>query len=459
MHRLLLALRASFACLVALPLPAQNCGNTSVGLTPVVDLGSGQYQGFTGGLYAGGSNARPAAHDAAGVAIARALPPRDAAGTPDPLQGKIVILSIGMSNTTQEFSTWIPISNADPQRSPRVQVVDGAQGGQDAPTIANPNAQFWTVVNQRLAAAGATPQQVQVFWLKEAVAGPRTAFPAHAVELQGYLRAICNNLQTKFPNAAICYLSSRIYAGYATTALNPEPYAYESAFSVKWLIEDQVAGAADLNYDATRGPVRSPWLSWGPYLWADGTVPRGDGLTWICSDFANDGTHPGPTGRQKVAQMLDQHFRSDSTSTPWYLGAGPPRATVAVYGDGCPGTVGVPQLRWSSVPYLGNPDFAFGVMSARSLSPAFLLLSAARANLILAGPCRLFVDPLAGFFTLAGTTDGGGRMTVRFPIPNDQGLAGAKVDAQWLVLDPMGTGFLGLSIAMSAGAEWTAGVQ
>ena len=41
-------------------------------------------------------------------------------------------------------------------------------------------------------------------------------------------------------------LSSRIYAGYAVTPLNPEPYAYESAFSVRGLIQQQMAGGKTL---------------------------------------------------------------------------------------------------------------------------------------------------------------------------------------------------------------------
>ena len=43
----------------------------------------------------------------------------------------------------------------------------------------------------------------------------------------------------KWPNVRIAYVSSRIYAGYANTGLNPEPYAYEGAFAMRWVIEDR----------------------------------------------------------------------------------------------------------------------------------------------------------------------------------------------------------------------------
>src|SRR5262245_16050373 len=118
-----------------LPAAAQNCANTSVGFTPVNDLGAGTYQGFQGGLYPGGSNVRPAAHDAAGLAQAQLVVPRDAAGNPSS-SGKVVFVAIGMSNTRNEWDQFIPISNADPMRDGHVVVVQGAQGGQDATQIA-----------------------------------------------------------------------------------------------------------------------------------------------------------------------------------------------------------------------------------------------------------------------------------------------------------------------------------
>jgi hypothetical protein len=108
-------------------------------------------------------------------------------------------------------------------------------------------------------------------------------------------------------------------AGAASTALNPEPYAYESGFSVRWVIERQLAGAPELNPDPALGPVESPWLAWGPYLWADGLTARADGLVWECADFQNDGTHPSASGRDKVADQLLRFFERDPSARPWFL--------------------------------------------------------------------------------------------------------------------------------------------
>ncbi len=128
----------------------------------------------------------------------------------------------------------------------------------------------------------------------------------------------------RFPNLQLAYLSSRIYAGHATTALNPEPYAYESAYAVRWTIQRQMAGEPALNADPAKGAVVAPVALWGPYLWADGTSPRAsDGLVWQREDFAPDGTHPSPSGRQKVAALLLRFFQGDPTTQPWYLAAPP----------------------------------------------------------------------------------------------------------------------------------------
>ena len=301
---------------------ASNCSNTSVGFIPLNDLGPGTYNGRQGGLYPNGLNTRPLLHENAGVQQARSIRTLDTNGQPSP-NGKIVLLSIGMSNTTQEFSVFKPMADADLSKNPSLVIVDGAQGGMSAEKITDPNSstgmQFWNTVNQRLTNAGVSPAQVQIAWVKQANATPTGAFPTDVTRLQADLTTIAQILKDRFPNIRLAYYSSRIYAGYADTTLNPEPYAYQAGFAVKWMIEQQINGAPELNYDPAHGTVRAPWLSWGPYLWADGLNPRSDGLTYACSDFQSDGTHPAPNGaREKVAQMLLNFFKTDSVARLWF---------------------------------------------------------------------------------------------------------------------------------------------
>ena len=291
---------AAFVLSAAAALGA-DCTRTSTGLEPLDAPFFRMYHGFAGGLYPGG-NARPAAHAQAG---------REAAAAIRPIDGRVVFLSIGMSNTTQEFTAFQQLPGGDPEKSPQVLLVDGAQGGWTASLIASNPEPYWSVVMDRLHAAGAAPEQVQAAWLKEADAQPTLPFPDDAKMLSGELQTIVLSLRARFPNLRIVYLSSRVYGGYASVALNPEPYAYQGAFAVRWLIERQIDG--DLG-DA-------PWLAWGPYLWADGTRARFDGLAWACADFGDDGTHPSGSGRRKVARMLLDFLHSDETARPWFVKA------------------------------------------------------------------------------------------------------------------------------------------
>jgi hypothetical protein len=249
-----------------------------------------------------------------------------------------VLLSIGMSNTTQEFcsgsvtncASWSFVGQAAADAAVNhttLVLVDGARGGQTADDWDAPSEPNYDMVrDQRLALRGVSERQVQIVWVKVAHSQPRSALPnadADARILARRIADIARTLKIRYPNVQQVFVSSRIYAGYATTALNPEPYAYESGFAVKWAIEAQInqmsTGAAaaeygDLSYDRT-----AAWLAWGAYLWADGRLTRSDGLTWLPGDFANDGTHPEVSGREKVGRLLLQFFKTSPVTRCWFL--------------------------------------------------------------------------------------------------------------------------------------------
>src|SRR6185436_3578871 len=307
----------------------------------------GKYLGqFEGGLYEHGVNVPPADHEAVGLGQAALVRPLDRDGNPS-ASGKIVMISVGMSNTTQEFcaagnpapcTTWsfVGQANADPAVNRATLVlVNGARGGQAADSWESPTQPTWDGVKTNLTEAGLTEAQVQVAWIKQANAGPRTSLPspnADAYRLVGQLANISRALKTRYPNIRLAYVSSRIYAGYASTTLNPEPYAYESAFAVKWLIAAQIEQERSGKIDALAGDLgaaAAPWLAWSAYLWADGLQPRSDGLTWSRPELEGDGTHPAQAAEQKVGSLLLAFFKSEPTAKSWFLGAPPPRRRAA----------------------------------------------------------------------------------------------------------------------------------
>ncbi len=277
-------------------------------MTPLTDLGSAVYLGFPGGLYPKGENVRPLAHEKAGVALAASVQPLDVHGHVSN-SGKIVMLCVGMSNTSREFSHFIELAEAHPRKNPTLSMIDTAQEGGAATQLAVPFDEYWAEVDHQLRGSGISPAQVQVAWLKTALARESRGFPEHARLLQRTLRAIVGILTTKFPQLKLIYLSSRTYGGYSESELSPEPIAYQSAFAVKWLIEERINNSERL----------VPWVSWGPYLWANGMTPRSDGLTWERDDFEPDGVHTSAQGAAKVATKLLEFFESDRTAQPWFL--------------------------------------------------------------------------------------------------------------------------------------------
>jgi lysophospholipase L1-like esterase len=295
-------------------------GKTTYGLKPLTEMSAtDKYKGEDGGLYGGGKNDPPEAHFAAAKKESAKIVPLDADGKPSD-KGTIALVSISMSNATQEYSMFKQIADRDDKKSTKVTIVDCAQGGQAMAQWVDPKARAWTEAERRLEAAKISPKQVQVIWVKLANIAPRGELTEHGKKLQEDTLKVLQNAKARFPNVRIAYLGSRIYGGYSTGALNPEPYAYEGAFAARWLIQDQIKGNKELNYDADKGAVKSPLLLWGPYLWADGTTPRKeDELIWERSDVVGDGVHPSQSGRQKVAHMLLKFFKTDSLASSWFV--------------------------------------------------------------------------------------------------------------------------------------------
>jgi len=287
-------------------------------LVPLTEL-SAKYKEQDGGLYGGGKNEPPAGHAALARKAIAEIKPLDREGKPA-VDGKIVLMSIGMSNTTMEFSSFVQLANADSRKASNVVVVDAAQGGKDATAWATADAPPWSVAGERLRSAGVSPAQVQTVWIKQALIRPREGFPSETGRLRDRVREIVILAKQKYPNLRVAYLSSRTYAGYATTPLNPEPYSYESGFAVRWLIEEQMKGAPALNANPAKGEVKAPVLLWGPYLWTNGEEPRkSDGLVFKREDLGGDGTHPSASGREKVAKLLQDFFTKNDLAKAWFV--------------------------------------------------------------------------------------------------------------------------------------------
>jgi hypothetical protein len=299
---------------------------------PLTDLGAGKYKGFQGGLYENGTNEVPHDHAADGLALAAQV---------KPIRGNFVLLAIGMSNTVIEFRGFQALVNSENRVNHATMVVlNGAKGSMtgcfwrfatENPILGGCRAprfihnQYDRIRDEVLTPAGLSEDQVEVIWVNNANPRPDVALPASDAEAYVYEKQIgemARAARARYPNLKLMFISSRIYAGYASVPLNPEPYAYEYGFSVKWLIQAQIEQMRSGKVDPIAGDLDykkgvAPWIAWGPYLWADGTVPRTDGLTWKASEFQEDGTHPNKDGVDKVAHSLEDFFMT-SAYAAWF---------------------------------------------------------------------------------------------------------------------------------------------
>jgi Putative Ig domain/Abnormal spindle-like microcephaly-assoc'd, ASPM-SPD-2-Hydin len=371
--------------------------NTNNPLVPINDLGTGTFFGQQGGLYPNGSNVRPADHDASGVKLANGIVPLDVNGNPDP-NGKYVLLSIGMSVAHIDFEGLVDRASTEPTVNPHLVIVNGAQPRGDADLFADPNNGFWNpIFSDFLPDSGVTPNQVVAAWVLDENPKPPGAFPANMQVLQANFESIAQNLHNKFPNLQIAYFLGRSYGGYSNgigSAPDPEPISYEVSFGPKWAIADQLNGLLAMNFDPDKGPVVAPWVAWGPYIWANGLLPRKDGLAWSCQDFQPDGHHPDQyTGKWKDAGISLSFLKTDDTARPWFLAAGTLVLTSPSslnFGNQNVGTTSSPQ----DVTLTNNQGLALDISSIGFLGPNatdFAQTNNCGFSLVVGGSCSVSV--------------------------------------------------------------------
>ena len=311
---------------------ARDCGEALTGLTPLNDLGVGTYLSQAGGLYPDGTTARPVAHEAIGLYYANSILPSNLCGLKAD-RGNIVLMSIGMSSCNQEFVQFqVDLKRSSLNLNSSLILYNGAKGGVTVEQMVDRDATYWQEVIRKMTTAGPNNSGISRFqpravWFKNTYDIPTTyTFPTHAQNLRTDLIPVMQNIKYWFPNVNLCYVTSKNYGGWvdrAPSAAVPqraEPLSYEIAWAYKWLIEDQINGVANLNCNPANGKVVVPWIAWGPYIWADGTTARIDGVTQPCSRFEeDDGYHPSAAGETQTSVLLQNHFSSDTTTTPWFM--------------------------------------------------------------------------------------------------------------------------------------------
>ena len=324
-----------------------------VDFTSSTPLYLGQFQG---NLYENGSNDVPLDYDIYGQSVTNSITPLDSGGNPS-TNGKIVLISIGMSNTAMEWcgdgqsctsvasdnNSFMAKAAADSAvNHTTLKILNGAMGGMSAETwvCATGSCEIQTnqydkVKDNVLTPAGMTEAQVQVIWAKVADKKDLTySLPdsrADAYRLEANQGSMLRAMKTRYPNLKIVVFSSRIYGGYAGTATQGvtsskpmEPYAYESNFATKWVIQAKIDQWRNGMVDPQVGDLSSiPFVVWDTdtYLWGNSNAnPMGSqALSWVSTDYNDDKIHPNSMGINKVASRLLTYFKTSPYTSSWFL--------------------------------------------------------------------------------------------------------------------------------------------
>jgi hypothetical protein len=290
------------------PAPSPGLGFDPATLQPFTS-GSPYLGQYETGLYPGGTNEMPEAHRQAGERIAATIQALDTSGAPDLINGRILALVWGHSNTMLYFEALqAHLAEHAVELNPHFELVNAAVGGNQLPEISRLDEGVWKNASELLNSGGYSALQVQVLFLHTTYHGccngertPPGPFPDSMQSMQRDLARVLEHAVQVYPNLKIAYLTSdgfRHYTGF-------EPHVWQEAFAYKWLIESQINGEPGMEYE---GPNRRlPWLAWGPYIWDN---------TWDPSYFT-DGVHPAEKALGIFVDKYWQYLSNDSVTRRW----------------------------------------------------------------------------------------------------------------------------------------------
>jgi hypothetical protein len=146
------------------------------------------------------------------------------------------------------------------------------------------------------------------------------------------------------------------------------------------------------------GAAPAPWMAWGPYPWADGVVPRSDGLVWSRGDFLADGLQLSTAGAGKMARLLVDFLQHDALARTWYL-AEPGKscekpAMASTFGSRRVGQ-DAPSIAVSALPRLSSAEpLRIAVSGAPSQARGLFLVALANqpGSLLADGPLLVAPD-------------------------------------------------------------------
>lgn len=305
-----------------------DCGLDSSGLIPLDVLGTDYYETYEGGLFKAGSNEMPYAHLDKGKKISNNLKRRDELGNIDPVDGTIMMIGMGASTASDAYNNFRDTMLALdwPGVNPCLEVKSVFIGGKDMGDILNPDVHYWDLFHDRLEEKFIDPDQIQIVWMMLQSEAESHNMETYITYVIGEYKLILADMLTNMPNLRQVYITGMHYTGYTLETHERydamvEPKAYWGNIAIRELINKQIDSDPDLDFEGADRKV--PYITWGPYYWADGSNPRAtDGLTWTCDEFRSDSTgggfHLKEEFQYKEGQMLRDFFETSEVTSIWF---------------------------------------------------------------------------------------------------------------------------------------------
>ncbi len=304
------------------------CWNDHQDILPLTDLGTGYYMGIQGGLFPGGSNTDATSHLNLGKNISKSIKPLNVSDSIDYATGEIILTGIGASVASDAYNNWkLAMIDSDwVDVNKCLNVKSTFIGGKTMTQMLDPEASYWDNFLATLASKGIAPSHVQIAWMLLQSEIDTNEVNAYIDTVADEFTAILQNLYLYLPNLKEVFISGIHYTGYTAPEHKRydymvEPFGYWSNLAIKEVIARQINGDPELDPDGV-GKV-APYITWGPYFWADGINPRAtDGLTWPCENFRDDttggGFHLKPEYQFKEGTQFSTFFSTNPVAKIWY---------------------------------------------------------------------------------------------------------------------------------------------
>ncbi len=275
---------------------------------PINDPDEFMFEGLHSGLYPWGNSLVDNQYKTDYINISQSIGTLNTLGANTEV-GDIVILSLGPSNPHKIYEGIETAEYNDIGFGENINFINGALGGIDFNDILDFTGSYWMNVDSILQTENTTADQIEViFCIEDDLLNQDTSI-TRAYQIKDNYILLLEEIRLKFPNCVLFLVGDKGYNNYSIAQRFAEPRGYLNGWGVKLLVEDYINGALP----------EYPFINWLDYYWADGEIPRWDGLTYSLTDFIGpDYIHLTSAKAYELGVATHEKLKSDPGGMFWY---------------------------------------------------------------------------------------------------------------------------------------------